>query len=386
MVTREDLQALTQPKGVAISFFMRMKRAGPETRKNPIRLKNRIREVRDMPELQEWDPRDIDRLIAPANDLVEDYEFWQHQMDGLAIFMSDGEAHQFKVEIDLPDLTVVGGRYHLKPLLPLVNGTESFYALAASLGKTRLFEVDRLEAREIELPEGTPLSLDMALRFTEDDPDSTVRWNTMGRTGGQNNDLVALSHGGGPEDPDRKMEILDFFRRLDNGVREVIEGTERPLLFMGVEYLFPIYQEANNYHKLLEEHSVRGNPDQWNDKDIQERAWEAVSDLLQQPRRDALERYANQAGTGETGTGLEEVILAGVDGRIDTLFLAQDAFRWGSFDPENRKFAYFDGPSVQAEDLIDRAGVEALRTGANIFPLPEEEMPDNAPVAAIYRY
>lgn len=383
MVTREDLVSLSEPKGLAVSFYLPTQRAGKPTRENPIRMKNRIAEVRQQLDSRGWDDRDIDGLLAPALTLLEDYEFWQHQLDGLALFMAEGEEHRLQVERDLPDLSVVGQRYHLKPLMPLLNEQDTFYVLAASLGKTRLFEVDRQSAREVDLPEDTPRSLAQSLRFSDDDPDPTVRWHTVGRS--ESHELDAMYHGSGPEQPDRKMDILTFFRMLDNGVRKVAAGSEKPLMFMGVDYLHSIYEEANHYPHMMDGERVKGNPDQWSAEDIRKHSWEAVRERFEQPRRDAEARYRELAGTGSTGDELEEVIRAGCDGRIDTLFVALDRQYWGTFDEESRTVA--DGEAGQeAEDLLDRAAVEALRTNAKVFPVATEEMPSDSEVAAIYRY
>ncbi|HEX7003972.1 MAG TPA: hypothetical protein VF168_07280 [Trueperaceae bacterium] len=386
MITREDLVSLSGPKeGLAVSFYLPTQRAGKPTRENHIRMKNRIKEVRDQLDERGWDDRDIDGLLAPALDLLDDYEFWQHQLDGLAMFMAEGgEEHRLKVERELPDLSVIGHRYHLKPLIPLLNQQESFYVLAASLGKTRLFEVNREEAREVDLPEDTPRSLAQSLRFTDDDPDPTVRHQLRSR--GTSREDEASYHGSGPEQPDRKEEILEFFRMLDNGVKEVVAGTEKPLLFMGVDYLRPIYQEANHYPHLLQEEWVKGNPDQWSPDEVKEHAWQAVAERFERPRKEAEAKFHELAGTGSTGDELEEIITAGIDGRVDTLFVALDRARWGTFDAEARKLMESDPNSDDVEELLDRAAVEALRTGAAVFPLPYEEMPSESEVAAIYRY
>lgn len=385
MITRDDLVSLSEPRqGLAVSFYLPTQRAGKPTRENPIRMKNRIIEVRKQLDVRGWDQKEIDELLSPALTLLDDYDFWQHQKDGLALFMSEGEEHRLQVERDLPDLSVIGSRYHLKPLIPLLNEQQSFYVLAASLGKTRLFEVDRESARELELPEDTPRSLAQSLRFTDDDPDTTVRWHTVGRA--ESHDLDAMYHGSGPEQPDRKKEILTFFRMLDNGVRKVLAGTEKPLMFMGVEYLHALYEEANHYPHMLDGEKVTGNPDQWGPDEIQKHSWEAVQERFEQPRNRAAERFRELSGTGGTGEDLAEVIAAGMDGRVDTLFVALDRQRWGKFDDADRTMREMGEDEQEAEDLLDRAAVEALRTGAAVFPLPAEQIPSGKEVAAIYRY
>ena len=388
MVTRDDLIPLTEPKELAVSLFLPTERAGPPIRENPIRMKNRIQEVRHILRSHDWDDRRIDELLEPAIKLADDRLYWREQLGGLAMFLSEGEEHRLKVESSLPALSVIGSRYHLKPLLPQLEDGGNYWVLAGSLGESRLFEVAGDQVFETELPEGTPASLEDALRFSDREPEhQTVRRHTGARPGsGSGKTMLNQGRGGGAEYPDRKTDILYFFQQLDDGVREVIAGSHMPLVFVGVDYLFPIYREANRYPRLVEEAFVTGNPDQWDANEIRQRSWDAVRELFDRPRREALERYASLAGTGNTGDSLEEVIPAALSGRVETLFVTNDINVWGTYDPEARKLERLEQATLESEDLTDRAAVEALKTSARIFTLPGDEMPGNGGVAAIYRF
>ena len=95
MFTRSDLSALMDaaPR-LGVSIFLPTHVRGAETRQAPIRLKNLAAEARDRLLMAGLQRAEADKLLAPALALVEDYEFWQHGNQGLALFLGDGEARR----------------------------------------------------------------------------------------------------------------------------------------------------------------------------------------------------------------------------------------------------------------------------------------------------
>lgn len=380
MIDRDDLVHLSQPKeGVAVSLYLPTERAGKPTRENPIRFKNRLAEARRLLAEGGWDDDAVSELLAPANALIDDYDFWQHQQEGLAVFVADGELERRQVPMTVPELTVVSHRYHLKPLMPLLAGGGPFWLLSVSLSEARLFRATRESLEAVALPDDTPESLDEALRF--DEFIESTRQQTV-RAGGE-----ALHHGVGASDRDRKEEIGRFFTMLDNGVRQVIAGSEAPLLFAGVDFLYPLYAKANHYPHLFEEH-VSGSPDGWSEDDLHGRAWEAIEGHFERPRIEALQRYKRLTGADpkQVSAEVERVVMAATEGRVDTLIAGIDAHLWGRYDARNRSIQVLDAHSLDSEDLIDLAAVETLRHGGQVYAVPREHVPDGRELAATYRF
>ena len=234
-VTKDDLKALSQvSEGPAVSLYLPTHRAGADVRENHIRFKNRVQEAARLLEAQELDPKAVDALLEPAQALVEDSEFWQQQADGLAMFLRSGESRHYRVPIELGELTVVAERYHLKPLMPLLSGDGRFYVLAASINRARLFGATRSGVSEVELPEGTPLSMDYATRF--DDPEKSPQQHSTGG-GGQGGGRQGADasgttyHGTGAGDDDKSERILRYLKMLENGVTDVLDEGSAPLLY-----------------------------------------------------------------------------------------------------------------------------------------------------------
>ena len=107
--------------------------------------------------------------------------------------------------------------------------------------------------QEIEL-ESVPKSLDEALQY--DELEKQVRFRTGSVSGGTGMAMVS-GHGGVADDT--KDNLLKYFRLIDRGLHDLLRDERAPLVLAGVEYLFPIYREANTYPHLIEE-GIPGNP------------------------------------------------------------------------------------------------------------------------------
>ena len=88
LISKQELTQLLdgQPDTPHISIFLPTVRAGAETQQNPIRFKNLLREAHSRL-LEKGLEKDAARRCSNRRRaLVDDYDFWQHQDDGLAVF------------------------------------------------------------------------------------------------------------------------------------------------------------------------------------------------------------------------------------------------------------------------------------------------------------
>jgi len=388
-VTQEELKGLAQPKsGVAVSMYLPTHRAGADVRENAIRFKNRVQEAERLLGEQGMDEKEIDALLEPAHKLEDDNEFWQHQADGLAMFISGDEVKQYRVPVEFEPLTTVSDRYHLKPLMSLLSGGGQFYVLVASLNKAQLFEGSRGGLTELDLPEDTPTSLDEATRF--DEPAAGRRehgGNAPLRSREASAPGTGMSHGTGDVEYDKKADIREWFAWLDNGVRDTIDTSDQttPLLFAGVDYVFALYKEANKYNGLMDEH-LSGNPDEWNRDEVHEKAWEVVSQHFDQEKKEAMQRYKAVAHEDTSSDNLEEIVKNAVDARIDMLIVGTGKQVWGTYDVDARTLEQHDTNTSGNYDLLDFAATQTLLNGGTVYAVPDEHVPDGGSVVAIYRY
>jgi hypothetical protein len=59
---------------------------------------------------------------------------------------------------------------------------------------------------------------------------------------------------------------------------------------------------------------------------------------------------------------------------------------WGRFDPEKDRVDVHESPEPDDEDLLDLAAMESLIKGGTVYAVRPEEVPDQVPLAAVFRY
>ncbi len=382
LISKQELNSLLEGRGDTphVSIFLPTVRAGAETQQNPIRYKNLLREAHKRLVDKGVDDDAAAAMLRPARALVDDYDFWQHQEDGLAVFLADGFFRTYRLPIALKELAAVEDRFHVKSLFPLFNLEGEFFVLALSQNDVRLLRGDRFHVREVPL-EDVPQSLADAIGYDLTEPH--LQMHTGKRPANQNR--AHIFHGQGAGEEDAKDEIRKFFHILDRGIQEFLGGGQAPLVLAGVDYLLPIYREATSYPHTVEG-GVTGNPDGLSAQELHDRAWEVVEPVFRRQRSEALERYGSLKGTGRATGELDEVIPAALDGRVDTLFVPQGVRSWGSFDAEQRRIEHHDAQQPDSEDLLDLAAVHSFLNSGTVYAVPREEIPDGGQVAAVFRY
>lgn len=382
--TRDDLVELYRiDTGPLVSICLPTHRAGPETRQDPIRLKNLLREAAAQLESGGMDEEDAERLLAEGWKLVEDYQYWQHQEDGLALYYGPGVSQSFRLPATLPELAVVGDRFHLTPLLELLPGAERFHVLALSQEQVRLLAGDRYRIRDLE-PEEVPESLRDVVGYDYEQKSLQFRSGVdrpasgVGRT-------RAMFHGHGAGEDDADEELTEFLRRVDQAVTGLIEPPRPPLVLAAVDRVAAAYRQLSQHGRVLSDF-VEESPGRLSADELHHRAWPLAEAELSAPRREAWERFESLRHTERGGDELGEVVAAAVVGRVETLFVAHGEHRWGRFDAEEQTVETADSPQDGAVDLVGQAAIESILHGGALYVVPAEELGSAAPLAATYRY
>ena len=380
VVRSSDLAELLQPQaGICISIYLPTHRAGPETRQDPLRLKNLLgagaERLRDLG----LRSSEVRALLEPGMRLLGLEHFWRYQSDGLAVFLAPAEFRAFRIPLSFEELVIVGARFHITPLLPYLAFGGRFFLLALSQKELRLFEGSRYS---IDTVDADTLPEDLADALKHEDREAQQLLHVAGR-GGPGARVIFHGHGVGGEIA--KARILRYFRRIDAGLREVLRDEQAPLVLASVRYLSAIYRQANSYPHLMDE-AIAGNPEELRPDELHARAVDLLASRFHAEIDADAARFRELEGTGLTATEVEDVLLACAARRVDVLFAAVDEQRWGKFDPESGEVTVRERPRPGDEDLVDRAAFEALSTGARVHALEASAVPDGSALAAIFRF
>ncbi len=143
------------------------------------------------------------------------------------------------------------------------------------LTNVRFFEGTHYTINEVEV-ENLPKSLEEALNQDETAKDGQFRIATT--KGGTANSFVQPGdfHGQGSPDRDQHQEeIRQFFYIIDKALHEKLRDETAPLVLAGVEYLLPLYRQANTYQHLMAE-GITGNPEILSAQELHDKTWPIV--------------------------------------------------------------------------------------------------------------
>ncbi|MBI2832635.1 MAG: hypothetical protein HYX79_10310 [Chloroflexi bacterium] len=366
-------------EGKGVSLYMPTNRTG-DTEQNSIRFRNLLRAAEERLVASGARPADARRMLKPARGLLSDAAFWQHQGDGLAVFLSQEVFKHYSLPSSFQELVVAAERFHVKPLLPLFRDG-LFYVLAVSMGKVMLLQCTR-DSLRVVTPESVPTNLAEALRYDQTEKQQKV--HIVATPGGPGRGGAVSGYGEGSTDG-LKDSALRYFQQVNRGLHEVLKEERAPLVVAGVDYIQAIYREANTYPHLLSD-GVKGNVDEMTPEALHQQARVVVKPYFERDEIAALARYNKALGTGLATGDLEQAVLAAYVGRVYILFVALDAQQWGKFDAAQHKVVLHQKAEPGDEDLLDFAAVYTLTKGGSVYAVAREKMPGGSPVAAIYRY
>lgn len=373
---RELSEAGTSP---CVTVYIPTHKMSREVRQDPVLLRDHLRDIQNKLVSQGVPKRDIEEIVAPVQDLLNDDDFWQNNESGLALFMSKGFFKQLRLPIEVEDTVVVNEHFHLKPLLPLLTD-KLFYVLALSQHAPRLLECTQHTCKVLPLPPDVALRIEDAIAGEDEHQNTTQRHSVDTK-----NPHSAGGSFHGQADIQRKEheDRMFFLRQLDDGIMRTIKHGDLPVVLAGVDSITPFYRRASNLKNIVDE-EIHGSPEHVADGDLHQRAITIMELLWQEDVRQLQERF-NAALSHDLGSNaVQEVLPAAMQGRVDTLLLPVGKSLWGSFNDGNIEVH----PDMQDgdEDLLDLVAAQTIKTSGRVVSIEPEQMPLSSDLAAIYRY
>ena len=385
ILTRAELEQLMHKEQQwCVSIYMPAHRTGREAQQDPIRLKNLLGEAEKRLSARGVSTRDVQKMLEPASKFLQDSYFWQHQSDGLAIFLSSNRVRRYRLPLNFEEFVAVMDHFHIKPLLPLFTGDGQFYILALSQNEVRLLNGTRYSVSEVDIGQVVG---SLAEAIPSDDHQASLQLHTSGSAGGMAGDGSVTFHGQGGGSESAKNDLLRYFRLVADGLTEFLQGDRVPLVVAGVEYLLPIYKEVNTYPNLIDM-VIKGNPDLLSADELHKSAWDIIRPLFQAAQEEAVAHYQQLAGQASERVAdtLEKIVPAAYHGRVETLFVAAGVQQWGVFNPVTNEIEVHDQIESGDEPLLDLAAVQTYLKGGIVYAVEPEKVPGGTSAAAVLRY
>jgi hypothetical protein len=352
---------------------------GRECQQDAVRLKNLVSEAEQ--QLIERGMRGVEacEMLKAILRLPHDHTSWVKRKQGLAIFRSEKVLINYWLALPLGESVIVGGRFHVKPLLPAIGESPQFYVLAVSRNRVRLLKATWHGVESVHPPR-LPTSIKQALNLAGADRGEQVHSGMRGDLGKE----AGVFHGQGGHRDALKDEIVEYFRVIDDALRPVFRDQPWPLILAGVKYELAIFREVSDYDHIADE-MLYGGFDYVEDHSLYEQALPLAQRFSEKHRSQILGKYRAVADTYLASDDIEEIIPAAHEGRIDLLLVDYRAEKFGRFDA-NTKCVEFTDQRDPALDLIELAIAQTLRHGGKVCAATREELPSAGPLRAVLRY
>jgi hypothetical protein len=314
------------PEPPCLTLYQPTHRHHPDNQQVPLRFRHLVEELEQSLSLK-YPAEKIRTLLEPFEELGRDPEFWNHTLDGIAVFSSPGLFWVYRLQRPVPELAVVAESFHTKPLRRFLQSADRYHVLGLSLNAIKLFEGNRDALDEIDLAPGVPDTIEEALGKELTEPHQTVA--SYGGTGQAHS---PMHHGQGGKKDEADMDAERFFRAVDQAIlQHHSRPSDLPLLLAALPEHHGLFRQISHNPFLLDE-GIKIHPDALPLDALRERAWHIFEPQYQQRLMEQADEFAIAKSKGLGVDDVLKIAEAAVSGRIATLLIEADREIAGQMD------------------------------------------------------
>jgi Bacterial archaeo-eukaryotic release factor family 3 len=366
---------LTDEHSPCISLYQPTHRSFPQKQQDPIRYKNLLREMHASI-TEKYAARDVQSIIERFDELARDDDFWLRRTEGLAILASVNRFELFELQRSVPELAIVAGSFHVKPLLRILQSADRYQVLALNRKNVKLYEGNRDALDQVELT-GVPSTITAALGDELTEPSQGFH-SVGGSTG--------IHHGGGQKKDDVDLDMERFFRVVDRGVLERYSRPARlPLILAGLPQNVAGFR-AVTHNPLVLEAAIELDPDSLSLEQLRAHAWQNIEPVYLKRLAELTDSYHLNRSRGLGAEDLQTIAEAALVGRIGTLLIDAERLVPGRIDATTGKIERRALGDPEADDVLDDLAETVVRMKGEAIVVPGQRMPSATGAAAIYRF
>ncbi len=352
-----DLGRIAERSGdPCVTILMPTHRHGRETQQGHIRMKNLLKEAGEQLKSSEHDTSILDSLSP----LAMENDFWQHQGEGLAIFLSSDDCHLFRLNRPVEEKVFVGSSFFLQPLVREHNSGGIYFVLTLSWDEAKLFRADGQSLSLIETPALPAKFEDLVLPR---DPEVSLQNTSHRSVGNTIGTSTAMFHGQGEGEGKIAADRSHYLSLVGDEVAAATYNTGMPLVVVATNEVLGHFEAASKVHV---DAKVEGSPSEWTDDELRDHAHQAITAELKPDHKQFNERFGTALAQSQASDNLKEVLIAAKSGRVDALMVCNHG---------------------EHCEETNQAVIDTLRSGGEVYQCSSDAMPGkDAIAAAIFRY
>ncbi|MGB3342280.1 MAG: hypothetical protein WBA61_00075 [Aequorivita sp.] len=341
-----------------ISIIITTHRTKPDYLKDPLHLKNMIKEV-ETRLIADIGRKDASKLLERVNVLANSIDHSQN-LESLVLFVNEDIAEYTRLPIKVEDRVVIDETFATRDLIRAMHLETHYYILVLSQEKIRLIEAMNGKAvKEI----GRPFPIENTQFFSKN--------RAANALASRQTNLIA-----------------EFFNQADKDVNALRKTNPLPVFICGLE------ENKNEYFRIADLKNtlfdVYLNKNKINDSvhAIVEESWSVVKDYMVEKNKRRKEELKKAVGENKFLSDTNEIWKAISEGRIQTLFIQQGLFQPAVMKGDEIEYVSDDrrNDTGVIDDIYDEMIEANMDFGGDVVFLPKGELDKFNGFGAITRY
>ena len=358
MLTRHEVETLqAQSRYPSISILAPTHRTAPANKQDRIKVNNLVKKAVGRLH-KEFKKREVASVVKNLQELVKQVD-WQHTLDGLALFASDSHSASVALPFRVKPQAIIDETYATRDLVYAFNRATPYRVLV--LGHTaRLYDAWTTVLEEHANP--FPMQHQGA--------------------GG----AAKLPAGEGINRSAVRNEAQrKFFRSVDEALGTQQKAHPLPLVVVGVERNLAFYREVTAHADCIIG-MLAGNHEKTSPSTLGKLVWPVFEAGAIVRRTDALVQLDDAVSANRYASGIDQVWTAVKSGKCRFLLVEKDFHYPADVSPAGDRLLPFTGRGAQAlDDVVDEVVERALKTGAEVFFYPPDDLEVHQKIAVVLR-
>ncbi len=361
-----------------VTLYVPTRRDVNHTEEDKIRFGNLLRTIEK--KLEKITDKDTKHLIASnLRNLKDDRSLWNQRLQGFCIFANVKQTVVYILQNPIREMAIVGQRFHQKPLIKDLQGLDEYQVLELDGQSYSLYEGNRTGFREIPLGEDEPKTIQDFLgdEFTES-------YLSQGSYGGASSRAMFHGHKSRKDEVDKDIER--YLRLVDQHVmKHVSSVSKKPLILFALPEYHTHFRKHSRNPYLIDD-GIKQSPRDLTLEELNKLAWNIIEPRYEARITKLKETYHQAMQKGRADNKIHTIAKAAVTGRVDTVLI--EAYREipGRIDTDSGRFIAHNNALEQFEDALDDLTDIIINNGGKVHVIPEDKMPTDTGIAAIFRY